>query len=617
MRRVLALIAIAALAACQDYNFNPVGKCVIQPGSSRIQLSSVGAADILFVVDDSGSMSAEQANLARNFGAFIDALATAQKERAQNSLDPFEFHVAVTSSSIFEAWQPSQATTCTGSPLECTIRFSHYSSQQTTNTCVDHDAGCEDLIRDYWFQTTDPGARLTYCASANAGVGTPGARYPSGDFVRSGANPRVLHFLKTLDWTSWISPWTAVTSYAAGKLATNGGNTYQCITAGASATSGGPTGTAADITDGTAHWKYVSASAVDLNLTALVQQFQDNIHVGTCGSGMEQHIEAAKLAMKKALRQDGLVQPVPQSEFGHAKAKLVIVWVGDEDDCSNPNDPTRSLAFTDATSGPGSDVCTGEESKPLDQQKLFRIAEYADFFTSLGQPLGAAFVYSAKVGTCRDDGNGNVVCTPGTCSCITDGCPASCDVCGPSAQGICQIPSDCSGKIPLTASRLSQLSAALRQKGVNTFEASVCDSNWSATLQGIAQLVKPPPGLQLPTQPADKDVAVLRIENADGNASRYCAGPANGADWWFVDCTTGQFKDGATSCITINHDTGHCEANTGETYVAQYLGRVPDSGCFSDDECNQALHNTTASFRCVGQVGTRAGGGTPGTCLCQ
>jgi uncharacterized phage protein (TIGR02218 family) len=39
----------------------------------------------------------------------------------------------------------------------------------------------------------------------------------------------------------------------------NAGNLYQCITSGTTASSGGPTGTNADITDGSAHWKYLQA----------------------------------------------------------------------------------------------------------------------------------------------------------------------------------------------------------------------------------------------------------------------------------------------------------------------------------------------------------------------
>ena len=52
--------------------------------------------------------------------------------------------------------------------------------------------------------------------------------------------------------------WLATTAYTVGQVRKNGGNVYRCITAGTSAASGGPTTTAADITDGTAHWSYVS-----------------------------------------------------------------------------------------------------------------------------------------------------------------------------------------------------------------------------------------------------------------------------------------------------------------------------------------------------------------------
>lgn len=58
-----------------------------------------------------------------------------------------------------------------------------------------------------------------------------------------------------------IVAWTNTTAYAVGELATNnGGKLYACITVGTSAGSGGPTGTTANITDGTAHWMYIAAS---------------------------------------------------------------------------------------------------------------------------------------------------------------------------------------------------------------------------------------------------------------------------------------------------------------------------------------------------------------------
>ncbi len=51
--------------------------------------------------------------------------------------------------------------------------------------------------------------------------------------------------------------WVALTPYEVGQICKNDtGKLYRCITKGTSAGSGGPTGTTADITDGTAHWAY-------------------------------------------------------------------------------------------------------------------------------------------------------------------------------------------------------------------------------------------------------------------------------------------------------------------------------------------------------------------------
>jgi len=53
--------------------------------------------------------------------------------------------------------------------------------------------------------------------------------------------------------------WVASTAYAVADFAVSSARLYECITAGTSGTPTGPTTTAADITDGTVHWKYVCA----------------------------------------------------------------------------------------------------------------------------------------------------------------------------------------------------------------------------------------------------------------------------------------------------------------------------------------------------------------------
>jgi hypothetical protein len=51
-----------------------------------------------------------------------------------------------------------------------------------------------------------------------------------------------------------LAPWRANTDYPLRVFATNGGNIYECIGAGVSASSGGPTGTDAEIVDGSVTW---------------------------------------------------------------------------------------------------------------------------------------------------------------------------------------------------------------------------------------------------------------------------------------------------------------------------------------------------------------------------
>lgn len=72
-----------------------------------------------------------------------------------------------------------------------------------------------------------------------------------------------------------VAAWVALTAYIGDDRVKNGGNVYQCLTGGTSAGSGGPTTTAADITDGTVHWKFLGAGSgvVDVPSTAVETGF--------------------------------------------------------------------------------------------------------------------------------------------------------------------------------------------------------------------------------------------------------------------------------------------------------------------------------------------------------
>ena len=71
--RILALIVV--LQSCNSYLFDQVCPESVEEGSVTVAAGVPTPADILFVVDNSGSMEDEQENLAANFGRFIDQIA--------------------------------------------------------------------------------------------------------------------------------------------------------------------------------------------------------------------------------------------------------------------------------------------------------------------------------------------------------------------------------------------------------------------------------------------------------------------------------------------------------------------------------------------------------------
>jgi hypothetical protein len=91
MGRILALAAL--LLACNDHPLYRLDGTLTAADRVEVTLPPRTPVDLLFVVDDSGSMAEEQANLARNFRALSDALLA----RLSGAAD---FRVAVTSTDV-------------------------------------------------------------------------------------------------------------------------------------------------------------------------------------------------------------------------------------------------------------------------------------------------------------------------------------------------------------------------------------------------------------------------------------------------------------------------------------------------------------------------------------
>lgn len=652
----LALALASGLAACQDYNFSPVRYCLIQPGTERVTLSDISTADILFVVDDSGSMGGEQQKLRDSFAAFVTKLKEGNELRVASQLEPIDFHVAVTTTSVFLN-APTTATckaNCAGAegqqvccdattsqpltiPKACTAptdcragngcRTDCQGRAGEKTCCADVPNGVPERVAQACPALDQPcgllqsryvvprSARLcagaTSCAvgpdpanpnpapagyacrttclglggtsacctadgipwrdaTCTLGVGSEGGLYPRGDFVRKGANPRVLHFEKALFCPPLAPP----------------------------ATGCGPV---------------LPGGPQDLALQALVSQFGQNVAVGTCGSGQEQGLEAARRAIQKALGQGGQSQPadVLPAEWPHDKSKLVVVFVGDEDDCSGPEDASRGVIFSIT----GNDACESDGALPPEQQRRFKLQEYADFLTGLGRPVAGAFIVSARAETCEDQ------------SCQADIC---CDTACTGNANVCTVAGLCGGQG--AGYRFLDLSALLRGRGADTVGGSVCNPGtaskpgFSSILERVAEVVKQPAGLQLPTQPATAQLTILRIAGPDGKTRKTCFGPAPSTmtvaqaeaasyDWWFTGGDdTNRTPTGPTRFVYLNRATRSCEANPGETYSADYLGLVPAAGCASTLDCQASLGGELADWTCDGYVA--GAGGSRGTCLC-
>jgi hypothetical protein len=643
----LALVAAAALAGCQDYNFSPVDYCLIQPGTERVTLSEISTADILFVVDDSGSMGGEQQKLAANFSAFVGNLTATNGNRVGAGLEPIDFHIAITTTSIFINEPVAGVGTCrtgcgTASGQVCCTGFNTpVTAPKTCSVSADcsatANAGCwTDCVnhagQSFCCDNTTKQVVMVpaACTVAGAECGDLRDRY----LYNHGARTCTPTGLECRDAT-----WSCVSNCAGapgpGNYCCKGGATdpLSCNPGVADTLGNGSSGEFTLFPKGDFVKAATSASGppprvihFDKSIFSPVAQaneinirsdwFKANVQVGTCGSGEEQGMQAARLAVQKALHQNGLSQPagVLPAEWPHDKSKLVLVWIGDEDDCSSPEDSTKGVVMS--LSG---DACVADGALPAAQQKRFKVSDIADYFASLGRPMAGGFIVSAVTETCQD-----AACQPGVCCdyACTGSATCSTQTCGGQGSGF----------------RFIELSQNFSGRGADVVVGSVCNPAFSTILDRVAEVVKQPAGLQLPTQPASASLTVLRIVASDGTKVKTCSAPApvgttgtglDAYDWWFTDGNdlNSRVPTTASRFITINHDTQRCEANPGQTYSADYLGLVPAmgvdglSGCADDAQCDAALGplKAPAHWTCAFDpdlVGPPPPGAR-GSCICQ
>ncbi|HTO99640.1 MAG TPA: vWA domain-containing protein [Myxococcales bacterium] len=355
LRSALLLLALAALS-CDSAPADALTSCQ----ATEVVPDSV-ATDILFVVDDSGSMSEEQANLAANLGAFIDTLAASPVKN--------EFRIGVTNSSVEE---------------------------YTVNA-------------------------ISYTSGPSAGV-----PYPAGALLA----------IKT-DAGGNAIPGSLV--YDASLYAQTGGWGGQRI--------------------------------LDKGSPTLVADFKANVRVGLNGSGKEQPFRAARLALSDRLLD-------ANKGFLRDGARLAIVFLTDEDDCSDSADPRAT------SNGQCHDKAVKNASPPV----LDAVGDFASFLLGPvgGEPRDVAvgviggFDPASLQPSCGDSG----ICPDTSCATALD-----------------------------EGDRFTALAAALGPE--RTQLGSICDASFRDSLTRFAASLTPST-MPLAGAPADWRMLVVTLTKASG-----------------------------------------------------------------------------------------------------
>lgn len=101
--RALGFLLLTTLSsACLDRDLTPLNPCLVSTVSRKVTVSSIDRVDLLFMVDDSASMTSKQNSLKAQFPRMIQVLSTGM--RRANDPAPFppvaDMHLAVVSSDM-------------------------------------------------------------------------------------------------------------------------------------------------------------------------------------------------------------------------------------------------------------------------------------------------------------------------------------------------------------------------------------------------------------------------------------------------------------------------------------------------------------------------------------
>ena len=404
VRRVVSFLTLlVAGTSCQNYVAVPVQPATLVAVAQHDQVRVATKADILFVVDDSLSMSGKQDRLAQALAGFTTALDALRP--------PIDYQVAVVTTSIFE-------------------RFGACGPDGDANA----SAACD----------SDWGASGYVCKTA-ACVRTFPAE--AGQLRIAPGNPGPI-LLRSSTTPATFSGWVAA-----------------------------------------------------------------DVQAGSAGARQPQGFEAMRMVLND-----------PATGFVRDGSKIVVAFVSDAEDCSDPQQ-RFSMLVKDAQ-GNVIDQCAQQAASDGSiAVSLEPVARYANFLRSLTNSDGSPKeVEVAAIASLKDGTHDPGLCTDGTCQ-------ARCD--SPAGQQACQtrcagaVPLDlcvadctaeckafCNGQVP--SRRYVQLATAFQG-----LTANVCSDDASDALGRLAAIIGIPKQIELVAPPASVDY--LRVHVDRGVTGMDCA----------------------------------------------------------------------------------------------
>jgi hypothetical protein len=136
--RGASLMLVSLVSACVTTSLDPIELDDDDGQDNQLQISEQKDVDILFVIDNSGSMGEEQANLAANFAAFIEVLEAPDVEA--------NYRIGVTTTDRGNPW--CQGTTPEGGQLvmsPCTTRLADFVFEGADETLDAQAIACTDI----------------------------------------------------------------------------------------------------------------------------------------------------------------------------------------------------------------------------------------------------------------------------------------------------------------------------------------------------------------------------------------------------------------------------------------------------------------------------------------